>query len=229
MHRSFRTVLFLVVLCGILCLTGCGNNTDRERFQMDVIDTLPHTWKYYATDAVETLLYNESERYQHSSRDIIEKQFPDLLERYQSVASTVESYRCSSESYGQNQLVKKISELRKIQAQRSKEDEKRAAQLLKGLTNSRLGITPEMEKKHQAIKEEKYEMSLQLLERDMYDDFWFALREFGGRDDSLSLSKVGILYVYFKRLPKLEVYFYKDPDNHKWVAFYSMTLLSKID
>jgi hypothetical protein len=203
-------------------IIGCGRDTDRQTFEMEILERLPDTWKYYAVDAVENFLYQESDRYQHSLADIIERKSPDLLEKYRLAVSTLESYRCSSESDAHNKLVKKLSELKRIQTQQSKQYEERAEELLKGIANRDLGINPEMEEKQQKIMEEKYRLSIQLIEIDMYDDYWFTLKEIAAKDDNFSISKVAILFIYLEKLPKLEVYFYKDPENYGWVSFYSM-------
>ena len=79
------------------------------------------------------------------------------------------------------------------------------------ISNEDLGINPEMEIK---LSEEKYKICLQMLTREKYDHIWFTLKEIKkSDDDDFSLEKIAILYIYFKKLPKIEVYFYQNPEN----------------
>jgi len=222
-HKNILApAVILFVVFTILFFTGCSKDIDRQTFEIEILERLPDTWKFYAVDAVENFLYQESDKYQHSLADIIEKESPDLLEKYRSALSAMEAYRCSSESDSHNQLVKKVSELKRTLAQQSKQYEERTEERLKGITNRDLGITPEMEEEELKIREEKYQLCIHLIQRDMYDDYWFTLNKIATRDDGFSISKVAILFLYFNNLPKMEVYFYKDPDNYNWVSFYSM-------
>jgi len=213
------------MICISYFFTGCGKETDRQTFELDVIDKLPEKWKYFAVDAVENFLYQYSDRYDKSFLNVIEKEYPELFEKYRMIMrqfmDTWEAYQCSSESDKYNQLVKKFSELNRLQAKQLKDREEQAEESLKGISNRELGITTEMLSKEKKIMDDKYSLCIQLLVADKYEHYSFTIKNISEKDENLSMSKVAILYLYFKELPEIEVYFYKDPDNSNWVSFYS--------
>lgn len=134
------------------------------------------------------------------------------------IYSIQNKFLSSSNSETYTKLVKETLEIYNSWENKIDRDEMRAKEELSKISNEDLGINPEMEIK---LSEEKYKICLQMLSREKYDDIWFTLKEIKKSDDDFSLEKIAILYIYFIKLPKIEVYFYQNPENISWRMFYS--------
>ncbi len=220
-HRNRNISPFPVIICIIFIfwfIAGCGGDNDRQTFKEQIIDRLPDTWKYFAIDGIENFLNNSSDRYKKSFLEIIGEKYPDLVEKHRLAIRIWEDYQSSSESDAYNKLIKKILELKKIQEKKSEALEKRLEESLKGI-NNRIGITGEVEQKLKKLIENQYELSLQLLNREKYDDCWYEIETL--ESDEFKLLSVAVLDIYVYRLPTIEVYFYTDPESGIWLSFYS--------
>ena len=216
-------VIFVILLVGFIF--GCGKDSSRQLFELEIINELPDKWKYFAVDAVEDFLNQSSNRYDQPLLYVIEKKYPDLFEKYRSVKRECldawEGYQCSSESDKYNRLVKKILELQRLQAKQLKDKRKQSEEFDKTDVKREPRISPDIEAKRKKVIEEKYELCLQLLNRNNYDDYRFTIYNIGEKDEYLSVNKIAILYIYFSGLPNIEVYFYKDLENSNWTHFYT--------
>lgn len=221
-RRNRNILLFAIILCIIFIfwfIAGCGGDTDRQTFKEDVIDRLPDTWKYFAIEGIENFLNKNSDRYDKSFLDIIGEKSPDLVEKHLLTLSIWEAYQSSSESEAYNKLVKRILELKRVQTKQSKALEKRLEESLKSIRNRDIGITEDVEKKLNKLIEDKFRLSLQLVNREKYDNCWYTIETL--KADGLKLLSVAILEIYFNGLPTMEIYFYKDPENGNWLSFCS--------
>ena len=93
---------------------------------------MPDTWKYYAIDAIEQFLSENSDRYNKSLLDVIKDRDPKLVEKYFLIW---EEYQYSSDSETYNKLVKRLIELSRYQAGESNKKDIQVNQALKNIKN----------------------------------------------------------------------------------------------
>jgi hypothetical protein len=167
-------VIYIIIL--LFCVS-CGDMKERQNFKADVIERLPEIWKDFAVDAVENFLNQNSNRYDKPFIEVIEEISPELAKNYYLIIRAWETYQISSDSESHNRLVKKMLELKIFQSEEVKALESHLEETFKNITEEDLGITEEVRDFFEKVKEEKYEISLQLLNRKKYDNYWFTVKK----------------------------------------------------
>lgn len=85
-----------------------------------------------------------------------------------------------------------------------------------GISNSDLGITPEIEAEIRNDFKRKEIVCKEMLGSKRFDDYWFNVAEFDLDDDVCQVKDIAVLHLYFNKRGVVSVILLQDPEYAVW-------------